>query len=223
MRMGVSNDRLVAHTLLPQLRDLGVVAATVRWPEASEGMRRKQSSKGSEGEREDSLVRGPAPSPPWTCAFMLHEDVPAVLMSLCPLPPYPNPPTQPPNPTPIPVFIPPSLSLVSFPPCPRLSSCTAGRSSSTTTTRPTGTTLTRVPRRWRRCPSSVSSVEPHTAWMRSTPLTRFSRRAVDVNRERRHSVVGRLCRAQADHPELERRDARAVRTASMSGQPLGSL
>jgi tRNA-dihydrouridine synthase len=30
MRMGVSNDRLVADRLLPLLRDVGVVAATVR-------------------------------------------------------------------------------------------------------------------------------------------------------------------------------------------------
>lgn len=30
MRTGVLNDKLVAHELLPQLRDLGVVAATVR-------------------------------------------------------------------------------------------------------------------------------------------------------------------------------------------------
>lgn len=29
MRTGVLNDKLVAHELLPQLRDLGVVAATV--------------------------------------------------------------------------------------------------------------------------------------------------------------------------------------------------
>ena len=30
MRTGVVNDRLVAHKLLPTLRDLGIVAATVR-------------------------------------------------------------------------------------------------------------------------------------------------------------------------------------------------